>query len=938
MADQFASQLANAQTRLGAQQKAEALAELDRAKNLFFSNASHELRTPLTLMIGPIENLRSRHDLPADTSQELELALRNGKRLRKLVNSLLDFSRIEAGRLEVHYQRTDLAAYTVDVTSVFRAAIEQAGLRFEVRCSGECGMAYVDREMWEKVVLNLLSNALKFTFEGAIVVELESANGMARLTVRDSGVGIEESELPKIFDRFHRVPGAQSRSQEGTGIGLALVKELIKLHGGTINASSQKSVGTTFEVTIPLGKEHLPSPHVDRDAPGVGTASDRSSYVQDALRASDAKLETWVPNEQAIPSDRLGTRDHVLVVDDNADMRGYVQRLLQSRWRVTPAADGLEALRLIGEVGPDLVLTDMMMPKLDGATLIDRIRADESTRALPVIVLSAQAGEEARIAGLQLGADDYLVKPFNAAELIARIEVQLMRAKVRRVEDLLNKRLANVFRNAPVGVALLRGPEHVYEFTNSVYQNMVGQREVLGRTIRDALPELEGQGIHELLDQVYETGKAYNGHAHPVKLINAGSGRLEQRYFEFVYQPLVDGAQHESGIAVVAVDVSELVAARKAAEAVSRTKDEFIAMLGHELRNPLAPIATALQLMKLRTGDVAVNERAIIERQVKHMTRLVDDLLDVSRIARGNLELKKEVVELSTVVDKALETAGPLFEKMRQTVSVDVPRAGMPVLADPVRLCQVVSNLLTNAAKFGGREGAIDIRASVDEDLQTREAQIILDVQDHGAGMTREELGSVFEMFVQGRQGIHRPQGGLGLGLTIARNLAELHGGSLGASSEGVGKGATFTLRLPLNADSDVRVQAERVSDNANSVKRRILLVDDIEDVAVPLRDLLQELGHEVLLAVDGPSALKLLATSGPVDVALLDIGLPVMDGYELAGHVRKAHGSLPLRLVALSGFGQISDKEKSASHGFDVHLVKPVQLGELLRAVGVKD
>ncbi len=505
VADQFASQLSNAQTRLGAQQKAEALAELDRAKNLFFSNASHELRTPLTLMIGPIENLRSRHDLPADTSQELELALRNGKRLRKLVNSLLDFSRIEAGRLEAHYQRTDLAAYTVDVTSVFRAAIEQAGLRFEVRCSGECGMAYVDlRDVGEGGPQSPLQR-LEVHFRGrdrgrTRIGQWDGALDRPRL----EGVGIEESELPRIFDRFHRVPGAQSRSQEGTGIGLALVKELIKLHGGTINASSQKGVGTTFEVTIPLGKEHLPAPHVDRDAPGVGTASDRSSYVQDALRASDAKLETWVPNEQAIPSDRLGTRDHVLVVDDNADMRGYVQRLLQSRWRVTPAADGLEALRLIGEVGPDLVLTDMMMPKLDGAALIDRIRADESTRALPVIVLSAQAGEEARIAGLQLGADDYLVKPFNAAELIARIEVQLMRAKVRRVEDLLNKRLANVFRNAPVGVALLRGPEHVYEFTNSVYQNMVGQREVLGRPIRDALPELEGQGLYELLDQVYE--------------------------------------------------------------------------------------------------------------------------------------------------------------------------------------------------------------------------------------------------------------------------------------------------------------------------------------------------------------------------------------------------------------------------------------------------
>ena len=322
VADQFASQLASVQIRLDAQKKAEALAELDRAKNLFFSNASHELRTPLTLMLGPLESLVSRHDLPADTPQELELALRNGNRLRKLVNSLLDFSRIEAGRLEVHYQRTDLAAYTTDIASVFRAAIEEAGLQLEVRCPADV-MAYVDREMWEKVVLNLLSNALKFTFEGAIVVELESANGMALLSVRDSGVGIEDSELPKIFDRFHRVPGARSRSQEGTGIGLALVKELIKLHGGLITASSRKGAGSVFTVTIPLGTEHLPPAHADNVASRVGNAADRLSYVQDALRASDATSGTRLQLAQAIPAEGLsGAREHVLVVDDNADMRG----------------------------------------------------------------------------------------------------------------------------------------------------------------------------------------------------------------------------------------------------------------------------------------------------------------------------------------------------------------------------------------------------------------------------------------------------------------------------------------------------------------------------------------------------------------------------------------------------------------------------------------
>jgi signal transduction histidine kinase len=926
VADQFASKLGDAQTSLAAQMRADSLAELDRAKNLFFSNASHELRTPLTLLLGPIEHLLARRDMPHEALDELRLARRNGERLRKLVNSLLDFSRIEAGRMKANHQRTDLAALTTDLASVFRAAIEHAGLRLNVRCDPESLIAFVDPEMWEKVVLNLLSNALKFTFEGGIDLELIASGVEARLTVRDSGVGIDDAELSRIFERFHRVPGARSRSQEGTGIGLALVKELVRLHGGEVAVTSRKGSGSTFIVTLPLRGESARD--LSEDAKLDRTAVDRYSYLEDALRA-DASLDAGVHATPAAVVDGHAGAAHILVVDDNADMRAYIRRLLSPYWTVTTAGDGAQALQRLSEDPPDLVLTDMMMPNIDGAGLLERIRGNEATRSLPVIVLSAQAGEEARVAGLQQGADDYLVKPFVAAELVARIEVQLMRQTLRRAEDLSNKRLADVFRSAPVGVALLKGPDHVYEFANAVHQEMVGPRALLGRPFREVMPELDGQGIFELLDEVYATGKPYNGHAREVRMKNPTTGHLEQRFFEFVYQPLLDDGRDARGIAIVGIDVSELMQARMAAEAASRTKDEFIAMLGHELRNPLAPISTALQLMKLRLGDVAAKERAVIDRQVKHLSRLVDDMLDVSRVARGTMELRREMVELSAIVDKALETAEPLFEKMHQTVSVDVPRDGLVVFADPVRLCQVIANLMTNAAKFGGTDGLIRIAAAAGED------EVALTVTDHGAGMTREELDSVFDMFVQGRQGMHRPQGGLGLGLTIARNLARLHEGSLGASSEGPGMGSVFTLRLPLHAAQQIRHDVHNLAPvQAIGPRRRVLVVDDIEDVALSMRDLLSDLGHEVIVAFDGPSALSQVAASGPIDVALLDIGLPVMDGYELAVQLRKSQGSSPLRLVALSGFGQASDREKSRAYGFDLHLIKPVEIDDLVEAI----
>ncbi len=441
VASQIAAGLASARAYEAERQRAEALAEIDRAKTAFFSNVSHEFRTPLTLMLGPIEEeIRSRLD---GASDRLGMVHRNGLRLLRLVNALLDFSRIEAGRVRANFRPVELAAYTAELASNFHSACEQAGLRFRVDCAPLPQPVYVDPNMWERVVLNLISNAFKYTLEGSIEVVVRSVDaGGAELLVADSGVGIPEEELPHIFDRFHRIEGQPGRTMEGTGIGLALVNELVRLHGGTIEVQSCLGGGTTVRVTLPLGFSHLPAEQVSQGLDHIspeGAAA--ASFVAEAMRwlpdggpgREDGLLDSTAPLIDAgRPSHPEGHRPYILLADDNADMREYATRLLNPQYEVKVVADGEAALRAMHERRPDLLVSDVMMPRLDGFGLLAATRADPALRDLPVILLSARAGDEARVDGLDAGADDYLVKPFAARELLARVRSNLDLAQMRR--------------------------------------------------------------------------------------------------------------------------------------------------------------------------------------------------------------------------------------------------------------------------------------------------------------------------------------------------------------------------------------------------------------------------------------------------------------------------------------------------------------------------
>ena len=444
VAGQIAAAIANAEAYEQERRRAEALAELDHAKTAFFSNVSHEFRTPLTLMLGPLEDALSHaEELPPQRREEVTVAHRNALRLLRLVNTLLDFSRVEAGRIEVHFEKTDLCVLTRDIASNFYSVCERANLTLLIDCDPHLPAVYVDRQMWEKIVLNLLSNAFKFTFAGGIEVLLRDAGESVELTVRDTGVGIPASELPHVFERFHRVEGQRGRTHEGSGIGLALVRELVTLHDGKVRVDSVVGHGTAFTVALPYRKPATEADETTSREPA--DLARTTAFVEEALRwlpqdgqpSQDATTLLQDAKQNALSDTAeceaaAGARPRVLVADDNADMRDYLRRLLVPHFDVETVSNGVEALQAIRRTKPDLLLSDVMMPGTDGFALLHAIRTDAALSGLPVILLSARAGDEAKVEGLNAGADDYLIKPFSARELLARVNTNIAMARLRR--------------------------------------------------------------------------------------------------------------------------------------------------------------------------------------------------------------------------------------------------------------------------------------------------------------------------------------------------------------------------------------------------------------------------------------------------------------------------------------------------------------------------
>lgn len=1333
--------------------RAEALAELDKAKTSFFTNVSHELRTPLTLMLGPLEEAVANEKAPSDMREPLTVAHRNGLRLLKLVNSLLDFARIEAGRMRLEVLPIDLAGFTRELAAVFRSTVERAELTFKVDCPDLPWPVNVDRDAWEKIVLNLLSNAFKYTLKGGITVKLAAAGQAVELSVSDTGIGIPDRDLPHVFERFHRVEGNVGRTHEGTGIGLALVQELVKLHGGAMRVVSTAGVGSNFIVTLPVQVGDAPASE-KASAPATSARADAyvreaSSWIQESteIQATPASTDFGT----LPPSGRFATtyQAKVLLADDNADMRQYLTRLLAPWWRVEAVGDGHAALEAARRERPDLILSDVMMPKLDGFGLLAAIRADPYLSDVPVIVLSARAGEESRIEGMAHGADDYLVKPFSARELLAKVGAHLELARVRREaasalqrsrsqldqvvgsirdqffaldrdwrytfandrvlavtglgrEQLLGRSVWELFPRV-VGTdfeAKLReaasqrmatrffyddpGAEGERRYANHVYPTLDGgvsllvidvtesmrrERnatflasisdvltrslppaelmqqvgELIGRHLRlsscafnevdDVLgvtavpygwsrpdvPSLvggmyrhadyvdqtiveanrrgdpvvvrdtstdprthaatcealslrsfvavpfhrDGQWrftlattddkardwhedeldlIKQLADRVFPrleharaeaaaretearlrfageaarlgfwtweltssrveidsiccalfgmhddpalqilpsadggverfltTDQAVLGRVHPedrpaleAALSSAVEGRAqydtefrvvlpdgkvrwlggkgdvqraldgrtvgmagvnldvtarreaelalrasEERFrtmadtapamlwvtdaanhlefmsrgwfeytgqtsdeayrdgfgwtwqvhpddrvavgkafaesaaqrmpFELQYRlhrsdgvyrwaidagrPRFDGRGGWLGYIGSVIDIHEQKLALDALREADRRKDEFLATLAHELRNPLAPIRNALHLLDLVDGPAqAARIREMLQRQVSHMVRLVDDLMEASRISRGKLDLQLGLVTLNDVLRDAVETSRPLMERSAHKLDAQIPDQPLWVYADAVRLTQVFANVLNNAAKYTGDGGHIELSVAIQEGTS------VVTIKDNGAGIATEHLPRVFEMFAQLDSTASRRHGGLGIGLALAKRLTEMHGGRIEAASDGLGYGSVFTIYLPLESAKEIAVRTQQPT--RASRRHRLLVVDDNRDAADSLGMLLGFLGAEVRVEHGGEAALQACEKWRPT-VVLLDLGMPGMDGFEVARRLRADPINADLKLIALTGWGQERDRARTEAAGFDHHLIKPVDMNLL--------
>lgn len=681
---------ANARAFEEERRRAEALAEIDRSKTAFFANVSHEFRTPIALILSPIEESLARADLPAGDRRRLQVAHRNARRLLKMVNALLDFSRIEAGRMQATYAATDLATLTSALASNFRSLCERAGLSLVVDCPPLPEPVHVDRELWEKMVLNLISNAYKYTLHGEVGVRLRASGRMVEMVVHDTGIGIAASEIPKIFDRFARVERSGGRSHEGTGIGLALVRELVKLHGGDVRVDSTPEKGTSFTVAIPLGSDHLPQDQIGAaDDASIETGSteaflDEAAYW-DLRHDADPDAATGLSAHQAVwPADAMdahaGTgqrRARILWVDDNADMRNYVRGLLDRYYRVTAVNDGRAALESAIAEPPDLVLSDVMLPRLDGLGLVRRLRGDPRTREVSIVLLSARAGEDAKVEGLEAGADDYLIKPFSARELLARVEAQLSMRQIRRQADAALReseaRFRNLADNAPVMVWVTE-PDGSCSFLSRSWYQYTGQTPETGFGFDwlDAVHPDDAEAARQ-------TFVAANGAREPFRL----EYRLRQhdgcyRWAIDSAHPRLGGDGEFLGFIGSVIDIDE----RKRAE---QQRALLVEELNHRVKNTLA-VVQGLARQTFNAPEVPKGLAEIFQNRL-------------AALAAAHNLLTRSNWENASLADVAADVLGAVGAETER-ITIAGPAVDLPARA-ALAMTMALNELNTNAVKYG---------------------------------------------------------------------------------------------------------------------------------------------------------------------------------------------------------------------------------------------
>ncbi|PUZ24349.1 PAS domain S-box-containing protein [Chitinophaga costaii] len=787
---------------------------IDQDKTFFFSYMSHKFGSLIPLLLKPLDNLLAQ---PNDNSQEftqnIKSILRNTLRALQMTNYLLNFSRKEAGKATAQFSPVALGDFTTYLANSFRSVIEKAGLKYEIYCEPSSAPVYVEMEMWETIVLHLLYNAYKYTLQGKILVTIHYEQRFAVLRVTDTGIGIPHEAMSHIFERFQHVGQSTSRTPEGEGISLALVKELVNLHGGNTQVSSTLGKGSVFTVSIPMGEAHLSTAQIIPPRPSYHT------HLQELfLRDTFHNFRPATPP----PSTTSSANPLVLLVDDNVDLRAVMQRLLLPHTQIITADNGQQALETIQRQRPDLVITDVVMPVMDGLTLLRHLKANHHTAYIPVILLSAEDHEAARTEGYELGADDYLVKPFSAKELLARVCSRLKSNKPLRYTS---HQLHNIFERAPMAIALLVGPDFRMEVVNDKMLENTGRTHeaLINRPMLEAMPELNEQGIGALLHEAFQHGKSVQAKERPILLLRDGKNTV--MYHSFVFEPFRDEAERVIGLLAVANDVTELVRSRemaqhnaqemekmveqrtselqKANDTLSQTNKEleqFAYVSSHDLQEPLRKIQTFSDLLLQNNSNPNFESGKYllkIHNAASRMSSLIKDLLSFSRVSRMGESFKP------TDLEAILRNVRSDYEVTIREKGAEIYADPLPVInAIPVQLSQLFSNMVGNSLKFTEQAPRIYIRAmeatpaqlALQPSLSKQQRYLRLEFSDNGIGFDQSYADQIFTIF----QRLHdrHTYPGTGIGLAICKKIVLHHGGAIYAQSSAQ-KGASFIVFLP---------------------------------------------------------------------------------------------------------------------------------------------
>jgi signal transduction histidine kinase/CheY-like chemotaxis protein len=758
----------------------------EESRTRFFTNVSHELRTPLALILGPVSQLLQQRSLEGQTRRQLSMVERSAHILQRHVSDLLDIARLEAGSMRMHYARVDLAELIRLAATQFQQLAADRGIAYDFSTPPSL-QAEVDAEKIERMLLNLLSNSFNSTRDGGVIrLSARELGGRTLIEVEDNGPGVPEPLREAIFERFRQDAAGMAR-QHGTGLGLSIVREFAHLHDGSVAAADSLLGGALFRIDLPL---LAPAGTEICEAPLPDARTIRRPADEHAVHPIHSR-------DLPVPANVMAS--HILIVEDNHDMSDFLAEALGRYYWVSRAFTRTEGVKkALGVDRPDLIVAHAQVTGMSGDLLVNQLRRDSSLEDVPIIMLTSSPDDALRVRLLRQGIQECIQQPFSVDELLARVENLLANRKrtgrLRQTED----HYRALFNSIDQGFCVIqvifdeagKAIDYLFLETNPSFEQQSGLCDVQGKTMRELAPDMEDHWF-EVYGKVAQTGDSVRFQNH--------SKTLARWFDTFAFRY---GDREDRHVGVLFNDITERIASEEALRDADTRKDHFLALLSHEMRNPLAPIRNGIQVLRLAGPNSQTAHEALLpmmERQLAHITRLLDDLLDVNRIKRGTIELRKESTDLALAVQTAVEANWPVINNLRHELVVSLPEPPLWLDADPVRLAQIVSNLLNNAATYTPAGGSIELK------VEKLGSWILLRVRDNGIGMCEEDLVRVFRLFVRGGQPHVTQQGGLGIGLALVRSLAQMHGGTVEAHSAGLGCGSELIVRLPAASRNPVQ-------------------------------------------------------------------------------------------------------------------------------------